>query len=147
MSSFQPSIPSFLSARRRSQRVLMQIRVHIQARDLSGCSFNEGTETLAVGPHGALVLLQTRVTSGAEVLLKHDRTGEEQVCRVRYLGGVCEGKVEIGLEFSSPRPEFWRVHFPPVEWTVKSPEARKPNPPALGKEESCPAPEPVAPKA
>lgn len=119
----------------------MQIRVHVQGRDLSGRSFNERTETLAVGAHGALVLLQTRVTSGAEVLLKHDRTGEEQECRVRYLGGVCEGKVEIGLEFSSPRPEFWRVHFPPEEWTVKSPEARKPNPPVLGKEESCIAPE------
>jgi len=128
MSSFQPSIPSFLSARRRSQRILMQIRVRVQGKDVSGGSIDERTETLAIGAHGALILLQARVASGAQVMLKQEHTGEEQECRVRYLGRVCEGKTEIGLEFSSPRADFWRVHFPPEDWTPKSPEARKPVP-------------------
>lgn len=126
MSSSQPSIPSFLRACRRSQRVLMQVPVRVRGEDLGGRSFDEGTETLAINAHGALILLKARVSSGAQITLKHNYTGEEQECRVRHLGPVCEDKAEIGLEFSSLRADFWRVHFPPEDWTPKSPEARKP---------------------
>jgi hypothetical protein len=30
----------------------------------------------------------------------------------------------VGLEFSDARPSFWRVAFPPEDWTSKHPEAR-----------------------
>jgi hypothetical protein len=43
---------------------------------------------------------------------------------VAFLGPVRGGKGEIGLEFTAPRPTFWRVAFPPEDWTPKSPEAR-----------------------
>jgi len=43
---------------------------------------------------------------------------------VVFLGPVREGKAEIGLEFSSPPPTFWRVPFPPEDWTPKHPDAR-----------------------
>jgi hypothetical protein len=29
------------------------------------------------------------------------------------------------LEFSKPNPGFWRISFPPDDWTNKSPEAKK----------------------
>jgi len=125
MSSSQPSIPSFLRGRSRSQRVLMQIPVRVRGKDLGGRSFDERTETLAIGAHGALVLLQARVASGAHITLKHNYTGEEQECHVKHLGPPRKDKAEIGLEFSQPRADFWRVHFPPEDWTPKSPEARK----------------------
>jgi hypothetical protein len=111
-------------ARRRSQRVLMQVAVRITGQDSQGKSIDEETETLAINAHGALVLLQTRLTSGSKVLLQHKRTEEEQECHVVFLGPVRSGKAEIGLEFSSPRPAFWRVAFPPEDWTPKHPEAR-----------------------
>jgi hypothetical protein len=41
-----------------------------------------------------------------------------------FLGPVRDEKAEIGLEFSAPRPTFWRVSFPPEDWTPKHPEAR-----------------------
>jgi hypothetical protein len=111
-------------ARRRSQRVLMQVGVRIRGENAQGTSFEEETETLAINAHGALILLHVRVTSGSKVHMKHKRTEEEQECHVVFLGPVRDGKSEIGLEFTSPRPAFWRVAFPPEDWNSKSPEAR-----------------------
>jgi len=111
-------------AKRRSQRVLMQVGVRIRGKDTQGKDFEESTETLAINAHGALVLLTARVTSGSVVQMKHNRTEEEQECRVAFLGPVRSGKAEVGLDFSQPRPTFWRVAFPPEDWSPKSPEAR-----------------------
>jgi PilZ domain len=110
--------------RRRSQRVLMQVPVRIRSTDAQGKTVEEETETLAINAHGALVLLQTRLVSGSKVMLHHKKTLEEQECQVVFLGPVRSGKAEIGLEFSAPRPTFWRVAFPPEDWTSKHPEAR-----------------------
>ena len=111
-------------ARRRSQRVLMQVAVRIRGTDAQSKPFEEETETLAINAHGALILLAARVTSGCKVELQHKKTLEEQECHVAFLGPVRNGKAEIGLEFSSPRPTFWRVAFPPEDWSPKNPEAR-----------------------
>jgi hypothetical protein len=43
---------------------------------------------------------------------------------VVFLGPVRAAKSEIGLEFSEPRPSFWRVAFPPEDWSSRHPEAR-----------------------
>ena len=110
--------------RRRSQRVLMQVPVRVRGTDSQGNSFEEESETLAINAHGALTLLNARVTSGSKILLQHKRTQEEQECHVVFLGPVRAGKAEIGLEFSEPRPTFWRVAFPPEDWSSRHPEAR-----------------------
>jgi hypothetical protein len=124
--SAQPRIPDFPLARRRSQRVVMQISIRVCGDDIAGRAFDEETETLAINANGAFILLQGRVSRGAQITLKHNRTGEEQECRVLHVGALRGNKAEIGLEFSSPRPHFWRVYFPPEDWTPKSLEARKP---------------------
>ena len=111
-------------ARRRSQRVLMQVAVRIRGKDAQGAAIEEETETLAINAHGALILMTARLTSGSKVLLQHKRTEEEHECHVVFLGPVRTGKAEIGLEFTSPHPTFWRVAFPPEDWTPKHPEAR-----------------------
>jgi len=116
--------PSNPVVRRRSQRVLMQIGVQISGSDAQGKAFQEATETLAINAHGALILLQTRVTSGSVLKMRNTRTTEEQDCHVVFLGPVRGNKAEIGLEFATPRPQFWRVAFPPADWSPKSPEAK-----------------------
>ena len=112
------------TVRRRSQRVLMQVGVLIRGKDAQGKPFEEKTDTLAINAHGALVALKNRITSGSKLKMKHNMTEEEQECHVVFLGPVRDGKAEIGLEFSEPRPAFWRVAFPPEDWTPKHPEAR-----------------------
>src|SRR5260370_228420 len=116
--------PTYTGARRRSQRVLMQVPVRIRGKDAQGADFEELTETLAINAHGALVLLTARLTSGAAVHMRHNKTEEEQECHVAFLGPVRSGKAEIGLAFTAPRPTFWRVSFPPEDWTPTIPEAR-----------------------
>ena len=116
--------PMHTGARRRSQRVLMQVAIRLRGKDAQGNEFEEFTETLAINAHGALALLTARVTSGGTVHMRHNKTEEEQECHVAFLGPVRSGKAEIGLEFKAPRPAFWRVAFPPEDWTPKSPEAR-----------------------
>ena len=111
-------------ARRRSQRVLMQVGIRVRGKDAQGKDFEEGTETLAINAHGALILLSARVISGGVVHMKHNKTQEEQECHVAFLGPVRNGRAEIGVEFTTPSPNFWRVAFPPEDWSPKNPEAR-----------------------
>ena len=118
-----PNIPH-PGPRRRSQRVLMQVAVRVRGKDSQGQTFAEETDTLAINAHGALVPLLVRVTSGSTVHLQHKRTMEEQECHVVFLGPVRSGKCEVGLEFITPCPSFWRVAFPPEDWSPKHPEAR-----------------------
>ena len=120
-----PSNPSNSGARRRSQRVLMQVSVRVHGIDGQGKPFDEEADTLAINAHGALVLLQARLTSGSLLTLRNNTTKEEQECHVVFLGPVRGNKAEIGLEFSARRPQFWRVAFPPEDWSPKDPEARK----------------------
>jgi hypothetical protein len=102
----------------------MQVGVRIRGNDAQGKPFEEEASTLAINAHGALVALQARLTSGSVVKMQHNATAEEQQCHVVFLGPVRSGKAEIGLEFSEPRPAFWRVTFPPEDWSPKHPEAR-----------------------
>ena len=118
-----PTLPN-TGARRRSQRVLMQVGIRLRGKDAQGRDFEEFTETLAINAHGALVFMKARVISGTVVNMKHNMTEEEQECHVAFLGPVRSGTAEIGLEFTVPRPTFWRVAFPPQDWSPKSPEAR-----------------------
>src|SRR3974377_722851 len=110
--------------RRRSQRVLMQVSVRIRGYDAQGMVFEEQTSTLAINAHGALIPLQVRVTSGSKVFMKQNGTMQEQECHVVFLGPVRLGKSEVGLEFTVACPTFWRVAFPPEDWSPKHPEAR-----------------------
>lgn len=117
-----PHTPS--GVRRRSQRVLMQVGIRVRGKDAQGNDFEEGTETLAINAHGALILLNARVISGGAVHMKHNKTQEEQECHVAFLGPVRSGRAEVGVEFTTPSPNFWRVAFPPEDWSPKNAEAR-----------------------
>ena len=112
------------SPKRRSQRVLMSLTVRVHGYDATGGRIDEETQTLAINVHGALVLMKSRVTRGGQLFLVNKRTEEEQECHVVFLGPVRGGKAEIGLEFTEARPGFWRVAFPPEDWTPRHPEAR-----------------------
>ena len=102
----------------------MHVAVRIRGNDAQGRPFEEETATLAINAHGALIFLQARLVSGGQVHMQHKGTQQEQECHVVFLGPVRSGKAEIGLEFSAPCPTFWRVAFPPEDWSPKNPEAR-----------------------
>src|SRR5260370_40226029 len=107
-----PSTPIHTGAKRRSQRVLMQVGIRIRGKDAQGKDFEELTQTLAINAHGALILLTARLISGAVVHIRHNKTEEEEECHVAVISPVRGGKAEIGLEFSTRCPTFWRIPVP-----------------------------------
>jgi hypothetical protein len=49
-----------------------------------------------------------------------------QACKVVYLGSTESGKVQVGVEFLQPAPQFWRIVFPPEDWASSTKETRAP---------------------
>jgi hypothetical protein len=43
-----------------------------------------------------------------------------------YLGPQQLDKQEIGIEFVKPSPLFWRIAFPPSDWTAAHEDAKAP---------------------
>jgi hypothetical protein len=52
-------------------------------------------------------------------------TNDELVCTVMDINPGQIGVPEVGVEFAQPNPRFWRVSFPPVDWSPRSPEAKR----------------------
>jgi len=111
-------------SQRRSQRLLLRVQVVAQRRAGQPNSKAETTETLAVNAHGALILLAPPVEEIEQILITNTRTKEEQMCRVVYLGLTEAGRLQVGVEFTSPSPNFWRVAFPPEDWASYGKETR-----------------------
>lgn len=109
---------------RRSQRVCVSVDVVVVGEGPDKKPVSEATRTLIVNAHGALILLDTKVAIGQLLTLKNLSTQEGLSCRVVGLGSSESGRAEVGIEFIEPAPRFWRIAFPPVDWTPRSPEAK-----------------------
>jgi hypothetical protein len=113
---------------RRSQRVCLRLPI-VVLREGPGVNVaSEETYTLIVNAHGALIHLALTVEIGQLLGIKNVQTMEELVCRVVNLGPDQTGKREVGVEFEQPSPRFWRIAFPPSDWTPRSPDAKAPTP-------------------
>jgi hypothetical protein len=111
---------------RRSQRVCLRLPI-VVLREGPGVNVaSEETYTLIVNAHGALIHLALTVEIGQLLGIKNVQTMEELVCRVVNLGPDQTGKREVGIEFELPSPRFWRIAFPPSDWTPRSPDAKAP---------------------
>jgi hypothetical protein len=124
MSAFDLQPGAKTSPLRRSQRVCLRLPI-IVLREGSGTNVaSEETSTLTVSAHGALIQLALTVEVGQLLKIKNAQTAEELVCRVINLGPEHSGKLEVGVEFEAPSPRFWRIAFPPADWTPRSPDAK-----------------------
>ena len=108
--------------RRRSQRVLLRLPILIIARGADNQHVSENAFTTNVSAHGALLLLSMRVSLNQKILIRNPDTLEEQFVRVIHLTPAAEGKSEVGVEFLKAAPKFWRISFPPDDWTPHDPE-------------------------
>lgn len=129
--------PGQSTSQRRSQRILFSMPLRVSGKLVNNSAFAEYTSTLIVNAHGGLILLQQAVSPGQIVTLKNVRTEEEVPCTVVYIHPRASGVQEVGVEFEQPNSRFWRVLFPPEDWTPHSPEAKgfvnKPGPPVAAK--------------
>jgi hypothetical protein len=111
---------------RRSQRVCLRLPIVVVRKGPGANVASEETNTLIVNAHGALIQLALTVEVGQLLGIKNAKTLEDLVCRVINLGPERPGKREVGVEFEAPSPRFWRIAFPPSDWTPRSPEAKPP---------------------
>jgi hypothetical protein len=108
--------------KRRSQRLALSVPVVAYRSQKLGLPFSEGTRTLMVSAHGALISLDAKVVADQRLVLKHALSGEEQECRVVFTEKKLMGPTEVGIEFRQPAPNFWHIAFPPSDWTSPAPE-------------------------
>ena len=112
-------------AQRRSQRVMLKVSVVVLTQGADNRGVSEVTRTVTVNAHGAMILLAMKVSIGQLLTLRHSGTGEEASCRVVYLSPHQSEKREVGVDFMKASPGFWRISFPPPDWTNRSPEAKR----------------------
>lgn len=115
-----------LGTLRRSQRVCLSVPIQVVKSNPGKAPATESTRTLVVSAHGALFVLEMPVQTGELLLIKHYKTHEQLVCRVVNFTPDQSGKFEVAVEFEQPAPRFWRIAFPPSDWTPRSPDAKAP---------------------
>jgi hypothetical protein len=102
---------------RRSQRIDLNVAVVVHRPSSEGRQFYESTQTLVVSAHGALVVLTDMVVPRQRLLLQNRNSGEQQECRVVSVKNDRTGPSKVALEFTRPAPSFWRIAYPPADWT------------------------------
>jgi len=112
------------SEKRRSHRARIQMPVRVQMQQPNSSPVSEDAQTIVVNAHGALILLAMKVTIGQRLTIVNSKTGDTLTCRVVFAGSSNSGKAEVGIEFMKPAPRFWRMSFPPDDWTPRSPDAK-----------------------
>jgi hypothetical protein len=110
--------------RRRSQRVMVSIPVHVETTDRFGAEHREVTKTVSVSANGALLVLEMEVSKGQTVTLRDPVTNDALECSVNYLGTAQQGRREVGVSFVKPNQSLWRIAFPPSDWSMQDPYAK-----------------------
>ena len=124
MGVVRSSSGNYNSPERRSQRVMLRAPVGILTRGADNKTTFEETRTVTVNIHGAMIVSRLKLETGQIITLRNSRTGEEASCRVVYVSPRQTENREVGIEFLEPHPQFWRISFPPADWTPKDPEAK-----------------------
>jgi len=101
---------------RRSERVLLQIRVIVAANRPNGEHVYEEAQTKVVNAHGGLLDIGTEIVAGQKILLSNPRALVAEGCRVVRVEKSRDGHYSVAFEFERPSPKFWPIAFPPADW-------------------------------
>ena len=105
---------------RRSQRIELNVPVVLHRPPKEGPQFYERTQTLVVNAHGALMVLGEKVPPKQRLLMQNIDSGEQKECRVVYVEKELTGPTKVAVEFTRPAPSFWRIAYPPDDWTAST---------------------------
>ena len=105
---------------RRSERIDLSVPVVVYRPPRQGPQFYESTQTLVVSAHGALMVLTGMVVPKQRLLVQNIASREELECRVVYVEKELTGPTKVAVEFTRPTPSFWRIAYPPTDWTASA---------------------------
>jgi hypothetical protein len=100
--------------------VLLRIPAKIYVA-LEGRTSTFDATTLSVNAHGALVAMKQNLTVNTRLVLEHGNTKERVACKVVRPSRVMPDGCNVAVEFDSPEPDFWRITFPPSDWSPSNP--------------------------
>ena len=106
--------------RRRSERVVLRIRVTVLAEDEERKQLQEQAETQVVNAHGGLLLMRSHLHVGQSFLLNNPQNKMEMSCRVVRIEEQGLEFYNIAFEFDRPAPNFWPIVFPPADWVAST---------------------------
>ena len=104
--------------RRRSERVMLQMRITVTADDIEHKPRQEEALTLIVNAHGGLMKMQMEVHVGQPMRLLNPHNKVQQNCRVVRVDDTATEFFSVAFEFDQPNPKFWPVVFPPSDWAA-----------------------------
>lgn len=125
--------------RRRSQRVMLRVRVAVHGQSPNGAAIQEDALTTVVNAHGALLDMAAKVAPGQALVLENKDTHEKQECRVVHAGPRQGDKAPVALEFTQPAPRFWHIDFPPETWNSQQAAGKPADPGATQAKPAAPA--------
>jgi len=106
--------------KRRSQRIELTVSVVVHRPPKQGQQFSERSQTLVVNAHGALMVLAEKVMPRQRLRMQNIDSGEQKECRVVYVEKELTGPTKVAVEFTQPAPSFWRIAYPPADWTAST---------------------------
>jgi hypothetical protein len=109
--------------RRRSERVVLRVPVHLSAVMPGGKRISIEAHTLVVNAHGGLLDIGTEMVKGQQIRLSNSKTDIVATGKVLRVEGSEEGRFSVAFEFECPAPHFWPVSFPPRDWSLVTSEA------------------------
>src|SRR5947207_13005926 len=83
---------------RRSQRVLLRLRIHVRWTPHRETAIIEDTTTLVVNAHGALIALEMTVKAGMRSFIRNPALADDTECRVVRVQETLGGQDEVGVE-------------------------------------------------
>jgi hypothetical protein len=102
--------------RRRSERVMLKVPVHLSVTSSEGIVTEESTCTQVVNAHGGLLDLEMEIFAGQIFLLTNSKTGVIRECSVVRTQQSLAKRLLVAFQFATPSPDFWPVVFPPKDW-------------------------------
>lgn len=104
---------------RRSQRVLLQIRVILEVEIDAGNLIRLDAFTLDVNAHGGLLEMSLPLRPGQRLSLVNPTSGLKKPSRIVGLRRSTDSGFLVAFEFDSPTPKFWPIAFPPEDWQLE----------------------------
>jgi len=98
--------------RRRTVRVMLSIPLKVHGISTDGDTFAVETKSHTISLHGASLELEYPVQLSDILMVENVRTGEQTEARVATIKKTREGKIHVGLEFTSKGVNFWHMAFP-----------------------------------